>query len=128
MKSVFELVAKHVEPSIKRSIVEALVEQGLPKAEIAKCLDISPSLVTRYLKKERGLHDFTRIPDVAERVRRLAGRIVYEKLCGNEAYMEIVKLVFHVLSRKYACSIHYLLDKSVNPATCHVCTELFKPM
>jgi len=90
-------------------------------------LEVSLSHVTRYLKKERGLCNFTRIPDVAERVSRIASRVVSEKLCGYEAYKEIVKLVLHVLSRKYACSIHYLVDKSVNLATCRICTEIFKP-
>jgi len=126
LKSVFELIAKHVEPSIKRSLVESLTRRGLSRSSIARCLGISVPLVTRYVKKERGLHDFTSIKDVALRIEELANKVVDSGICGNDLYYEIVKLTVYVLARKYACGVHYSLDKSINPAKCGICPGLFE--
>ncbi|MEM0380370.1 MAG: XRE family transcriptional regulator [Desulfurococcaceae archaeon] len=126
MKSIFELVSKHVEPSIKRSIVESLVKRGMPRTMISKCLGISTSLITRYLRKERGLHDFTNIADLASKIEELADRIVNNRLCKEYFYYELIKLTIYALSKKYVCEIHYSIDKSINPAKCHICPEIFK--
>ncbi|MEM0001830.1 MAG: XRE family transcriptional regulator [Desulfurococcaceae archaeon] len=126
MKSVFELASKHVEPSIKRSLVESLLRRGVSRSIVAKCLGISPSLITRYARKERGLHDFTTVSDLASKIENLAERIVKEGLCGEHVYHEVIKLTLYALSKKYACGIHYSMDKSINPARCRICPELFR--
>lgn len=128
MRSVFELIARHVEPSIKRQLVEALVSRGVPKLKIARCLGISPSLATRYSRRERGLHDFSVFSDVSEMVERLADRVMSGELCGVDAYYELAKITMYVLSKKYACSIHYSVDRTINPAKCSICLNLFKSL
>ncbi|MEM1628828.1 MAG: XRE family transcriptional regulator [Desulfurococcaceae archaeon] len=125
MRSVFELLARHVEPSLKRGLVEKLSIKGMSGKEIASCLGLSPSLVTRYSRKERGLHDFTHIPVINEKLDKLAEKITSMGICGEEVYVEIGKLAIYILQHKYACEIHYGIDRSINPIACKICSNLF---
>lgn len=125
MKSVFEIAARYVEPSLKRVLVNKLLTLGTPRFRIASCLGISQSLITRYIKKERGLYDFSIIHEVDEKLQKLAEKIAKGELCGLKAYDELAELVIYILSKKYACGIHYLTSKDINPATCNICPTLF---
>lgn len=126
MKSIFEFAAKHIEPSLKKTLVLKLLERNIDKTYISKCLDISPPLVTRYVKGERGLHDLSVISEVNEALEELAIKIAERKLCGLDVYKEIARLTIYVLYKKYACGIHYLATRDVNPATCNICQTLFR--
>lgn len=126
MKSVFEFAAKYIEPSLKKSLILKLLGRNLDREYIAKCLKISPSLITRYVKGERGLYDLTTISEVNNRIERIADEIASGKLCGLNAYSEIVKLTMYVLYKKYACGIHYLATRDVNPSTCNICPTIFQ--
>ena len=125
MRSVFDVLARHVEPSLRRSLVGELLRRGVTGSAIARCLGVSPSLVTRYSKGERGLHELSAIPEVAEGLRRLADGAASGSLCGPPLYAELAMLAMLVMSRKYACGIHHLISRDVNPATCDVCPRLF---
>lgn len=125
MRSVFEIAARYVEPSLKRILVEKLLEMGISASEVAACLRVSPSLVTRYSRRERGVQDLSAIPEVDTALQKLASRVVEEGLCGEDLYLEVARLVVFVMSRKYACAIHYHLSEDVNPATCNICPTLF---
>lgn len=125
MRSVFEIASKYVEPSLKRMLAVKLVEKGLPLSEVAKCLWVSASLATRYSRGERGVLDLSGIPEVDAALEELARRVVENRLCGEELYVEIARLTMFVMSRKYACATHYHLSRDVNPAKCDVCPTLF---
>lgn len=126
MRSVFELIARHIEPSLKRGLVEKLLARGMSKSKVSLCLGLSPSLVTKYSKRERGLHDFTHIPSVNDELNKLADKIAGTGVCNEEIYVEIGRLAIQILRNKYACGIHYGMDKSINPALCKICPSLFK--
>lgn len=125
MRSVFEIAARYVEPSLKRMLAVKLVEKGLPLGEVAKCLRVSPSLATRYSRGERGVLDLSHIPEVEVAIENLARRVLDKSLCDEELYVEIAKLTMFVLSKKYACAAHYHLSRDINPATCNICPTLF---
>ncbi len=125
MKSLLEFAAKHVEPSLKRSLAIKLLARGVSRSTISKCLSVSPALLTRYVKGERGLHDFTRIKEIDEELDKLAEKIASGEKCGLDAYAELLTLTFYVLYKKYACGIHYAATKDVNPAKCNACSTLF---
>lgn len=98
MKSVFEFAARHIEPSLKKSLVHKLLARGVERSAIRKCLGISPSLISRYSKGERGLHDFTMMSDVNTALENLADRIASGRLRGADAYVEISRLTLYILS------------------------------
>lgn len=125
MKSVFEFAARHVEPSLKKSLILKLLVRNVDRSRIAKCLGVSQSLITRYVKGERGLHDLTAISEVNSALEDLADRIANGVMCGEEVYGAIVKLTIYVLYKKYACGIHYLATRDVNPSTCRICPKIF---
>ncbi len=125
MKSILEFAARHVEPSLKRSLAIKLLARGVDRGKVSTCLGISPALLTRYIKGERGLHDFTRIKDVDERLDKLAEEVASGRKCGLDAYTELLNLTFYVLYKKYACGIHYVATRDVNPAKCNACPALF---
>ena len=54
MKSPCERMVKDILPSIRAEIVRELVKQGKTQAEISRCLEITRSAVSQYLKKTRG--------------------------------------------------------------------------
>ncbi len=126
MKSVFEFASKHIEPSLKRSLILKLLSRNMSRAEIARCLGISPSLVTRYIKGERGIHDFTVIREIDQELEKLSDEIATRKLCGEGVYVKVAKLTLHVLSKKYACGVHYLASRDVDPSKCNICPSLFR--
>jgi predicted transcriptional regulator len=126
LKSIFEFASKHIEPSLKRSLILKLLSRNMSRAEIARCLGISPSLITRYVKGERGLHDFTVIREIDQKLEKLSDEIATRKLCGEEVYVEVAKLTLYVLSKKYACGVHYLVSRDVNPSKCNICPSLFR--
>ncbi len=123
---MFEFASKHIEPSLKRSLILKLLSRNMSRAEIARCLGISPSLVTRYVKGERGIHDFTVIREIDQELEELSDEIATRKLCGEEVYVEIAKLTLHILSKKYACGVHYLASRDVDPSKCNICPSLFR--
>jgi predicted transcriptional regulator len=126
LKSLFEFVAKHVEPSVKRALVKKLLDRGVDRSTISRCIGVSQSLITRYIRGERGLHDFTAIREVDEILERLASRVASGELCGLPAYVEVVRVVMYILSKKYVCGIHYVVERAVDPAKCNICSRLFK--
>lgn len=76
-------------------------------------------------KEAKGLQDFMVYRDALEMINRLADMIIGEMRSVEEVYGELVKTITHVFAMKYACVIHYSLDKSVNPVTCDICPTLF---
>jgi predicted transcriptional regulator len=125
LKSVFEFASKHIEPSIKKSLIHKLMSRGASRSYISKCLNISPSLITRYSRGERGLHDFTVISEVDRALDKIADEAIKGELCGSRLYIEIAKLTMTILSKKYACGIHYLATKDVDPSKCNICPSIF---
>lgn len=128
MKSVFEFAARHVEPSLKKSLILKLLARNIDRAYIAECLDISPSLITRYVRGERGLHDLGAISEVNSMLEGIADKIAGGEICGWEAYVEVARLTMYVLYKKYACGIHYLATRDVNPSSCNICPTIFRDL
>ncbi|MEM2680741.1 MAG: transcriptional regulator, partial [Candidatus Bathyarchaeia archaeon] len=76
MISIFEFSYRYIIPSIKRRLVEKLVEIGVTRKEIAKKLDLSTSAISRYLSMERGTYiNIAVYNDVDNAVNKLASLI-----------------------------------------------------
>jgi predicted transcriptional regulator len=54
MISIFELGYRYLIPSIKRRLVERLIDIGLTRKEAARRLGLSVSAISRYLSMKRG--------------------------------------------------------------------------
>jgi predicted transcriptional regulator len=126
-RNIFELAYRYVEPSIKKLIVLKLVEKKIPPVIIAEKLSISPSLVSRYVKGERGRFlDLSKYPDLVLRVEEISEKIATGELEGISLQIEINKLVLKTLSDKRVCGLHKMIDETVNPVTCNICPTLFR--
>ncbi len=125
MKSVFTIADKYVYPSLRRLLVIRLKYKGARPAEIARLLGLSRSLVTRYLKGERGKYiDFLIYPDVVEALDHIADSVIDNKISNEEVIIGLSALTMYVLARKYVCRFHAEID-DVDPSTCDICPKLF---
>ena len=110
--------------------MKKLLDRGVDRSTISRCIGVSQPLITRHIRGERGLHDFTTIREVDEILERLASRVASGELCGLPAYVEVVRVVMYILSKKYIwkyiCGIHYVVERAVDPAKCDICSRLFK--
>ncbi len=126
MKSVFTIADKYVYPSLRRFLVIRLRYKGARPAEIARLLGLSRSLVTRYLKGERGRYiDFSIYPDVVETLDRIADAVINNKISNKEVIIGLSTLTMYVLARKYVCRFHAEID-DVNPSTCDICPKIYE--
>lgn len=126
MKSVFTIADKYVYPSLRRFLVIRLRYKGARPAEIARLLGLSRSLVTRYLKGERGRYiDFSIYPDVVETLDRIADAVINNKISNKEVIIGLSTLTMYVLARKYVCRFHAEID-NVNPSTCNICPKIYE--
>ncbi|MET1159642.1 MAG: winged helix-turn-helix transcriptional regulator [Thermoprotei archaeon] len=124
--NVYELAARIVYPALRRSIVEYLWSLGLSNREIARLLGITPSAVTRYIRRERGvLIDFTGLPWIKERIARLANKILSGEVTVLEVEEELTRLAARILASKTICKYHLKIDPSIDPAKCNVCPRVF---
>lgn len=128
MKSVFTIADKYVYPSLRRLLVIRLRYKGTRPAEIARLLGLSRSLVTRYLKGERGRYiDFSIYPDIVETLDRIADSVINNKISDEEVIVVLSALTMYVLARKYVCRFHAEVD-DVDPSTCDICPKIFGNM
>jgi len=126
LKSVFTIADKYVYPSLRRLLVIRLRYKGARPAEIARLLGLSRSLVTRYLKGERGRYiDFSIYPDVVEALDRIADSVINNKISDEEVIISLSVLTMYVLARKYVCRFHAEID-DVEPSSCDICPKIFK--
>ncbi|WP_448578192.1 transcriptional regulator [Thermosphaera sp.] len=125
-KSIFELAYRYVEPSIKRLLVLKLAERNIPPIVIAEKLGISPSLVSRYVKGERGVFlNVFKHPDLVQRIEQVSEKIALGELEGIRLQIEVNRLVLKTLADKHVCGLHRMVDETVNPVTCNICPTLF---
>uniref|UniRef100_A0A7J3ZM03 XRE family transcriptional regulator n=1 Tax=Fervidicoccus fontis TaxID=683846 RepID=A0A7J3ZM03_9CREN len=123
-RSIFELAYRYIEPSVRRQLAVELCRRGIPRGRVAEAIGISQSLLTRYLRGERGSRlDLTPYRDVVELVARLAEKALEARRV--ELDEGIYRIVLYFLSRRYFCNTHVALDRSINPATCRICPTLF---
>lgn len=126
MISIFEFSYRYIIPSIKRRLVEKLVEIGVTRKEIAKKLDLSTSAISRYLSMERGTYiNIAVYNDVDNAVNKLASLIKNNIIDFNDIQVHISKIVLYALSKKYVCKDHAKVDPKINPNLCLICPTLF---
>ena len=125
MKSVFTIADKYVYPSLRRLLVIRMRYKGIKPADIARLLGLSRSLVTRYLKGERGKYiDFSTYPEVVKTIDHIADYVISNKISNEEVIVVLSTLTLYVLARKYVCGFHAKVD-DVDPSTCDVCPKIF---
>ena len=125
-KSVFELAARYVHPSIRRLLVETLHAKGLTITEINRLLGVSPSSVTRYLKGERGVViDLADNPAVVDKINKLAMEIIEEKPGQYVVEEKLVKITISVIASKYLCKYHKKIEPGIDVEKCNICPRVF---
>ncbi|MEM1533073.1 MAG: transcriptional regulator [Desulfurococcaceae archaeon] len=127
VKSPFELAYRYVEPSVKRRLVLKLIEKNIPPIEVSRKLNISPSLVTRYVKGDRGAClELSEYSDVEEMIEKLANDLLMSDMTKYNVQREVSRITMYVLSRKYVCSLHKVLERDVDLLQCNVCALIFR--
>jgi len=126
MISLFEFGYRYVIPSIKRRLVEKLIDMGMARREVSKRLGLSASAVSRYLSMERGSTiNVASFSDLDESIGKLA-LLIKEKIADPYTIqLAIYRISLYALSRKYMCEDHSKVDISVNPKICSICPTLF---
>jgi len=126
MKSIFEIAYRYLIPAIRREIVKMLIKRGFMEVEIARSLNISYSLVSRYLSGERGYNiDLSRYRDVMEKIERVADRIARKDIDFYQIYEEIDRIALYALSNRYLCSTHKAIEPYIDISKCNICPNLF---
>jgi predicted transcriptional regulator len=123
---VFEFGYRYVIPSIKRRLIEKLIDMGMGRREVSKRLGLSVSAISRYLSMERGSTiNIALFNDLDESIGRLA-LLIKDKIADPYIIqLAIYRIALYALSRKYMCEDHSKVDISVNPKTCSICPTLF---
>ncbi|RLG81131.1 MAG: transcriptional regulator [Thermoprotei archaeon] len=125
-KSLFELAARYVLPSIRRLLVEELWNNGLSVREIAGILGISYSLVSRYLRGERGSSmDFTEDSTVRESIKGIAFKAMSGEADRYIVEEELVKLTLHIFASRKLCKYHKRLEPGIDIEKCRICPRVF---
>jgi predicted transcriptional regulator len=126
MISLFEFSYRYVIPSIKRRLVEKLIDMGMTQREVSKKLGLSASAVSRYLSMERGSAiNVASFSDLDENIGKLALLIKDKNADHHTIQLAMYRIALYALSRKYMCEDHSKVDLSVNPKTCLICPALF---
>ncbi|MCS7129007.1 MAG: hypothetical protein N3E36_05605 [Sulfolobales archaeon] len=127
VKSPFELAYRYVEPSVKRRLVLKLLERKIPPIEVSRKLNISPSLVTRYVKGDRGVYlELVKHRDVEEMIEALASDVLRNNMTKHDVQREVSKITMYVLSHKYVCNLHKVLERDVDLLQCSICASIFR--
>jgi len=129
MISVFEFGYRYLIPSIKRRLVEKLMEMGLTRSEIAEKMNLSASAISRYIHMERGnLINIAAYRDLEEAIVRLAQSLKNNSADPYAVQVGIHKIAFYALGKRYMCKYHVKVDPAVNPNECPLCSTLFRAM
>jgi len=123
--SVYEFASRYLLPSLRRMLVESLWSNGYSEKEISMKLGISRSLVSRYLRSERGGILDIDDPFVVSEVRELSMRIIGGELNGETVDEEMHKLIAKLLALKKMCKYHAQLDHGIDILGCKLCSGIF---
>ena len=124
--SVFELLSRYILPSLRRILVETLWMNGLSESDIARRLNISRSLVSRYIRGERGHRLEIRIEhDVVEKIREIALKILSNEIDHYGVEEELMRIAIKLLSEKKLCIYHKKLEPDIDIGKCRICPKLF---
>ncbi|MEM4976469.1 MAG: transcriptional regulator, partial [Desulfurococcaceae archaeon] len=100
---------------------------NIPPIEVSRKLNISPSLVTRYVKGDRGAClELSEYSDVEEMIEKLANDLLMSDMTKYNVQREVSRITMYVLSRKYVCSLHKVLERDVDLLQCNVCALIFR--
>jgi len=125
MISIFEFGYRYLIPSIKRRLVEKLIDIGLTQKEVARKLGLSVSAVSRYLSMKRGATiDLASYSDLDEAISKLAIDIRDNRIDFHDIHLWIYRIAFYALSRRYMCRWHAKIDLNINPDLCFICPKL----
>ncbi len=126
MKTPFHLLDKYVYPSLRRYLVSLLYSRGLSVSEISRITGYSKSLVTRYIKGERGGYiDVSRYPDIVGEIEKIIHDILFNKINQVEIEARLMKTAVDMMRKKYLCQYHELLDPSIDIGKCNICVKIF---
>jgi len=124
---VFEIAYRYVMPSLRRVLTEELYKRKLSKKEIASKLLLSHSLVSRYISGERGyIIELKQFKDVNELISRLADEVISKNLSIYEINEELVKIAIYLMSKRYLCGFHSMIDPNTDQTKCKICPNTFK--
>jgi len=126
MRDVFNVAARHLVPSIRRSLAIELVKRGVPEARAAQVLGLSRSTITRYVRSERGASiDLSRFGDVIRMISECAEAIIAGRIAGQRIDEAVARIAAYILMKKYLCTYHAEIDPRINTSRCDICPTIF---
>lgn len=126
MASLFEFSYRYVIPSIRRRLIEKLVEAGLTRREAARRIGLSASAASRYLLRERGAYiNIAAHSDVDRAISELAVSIKEGRIDFVGIQIQIHRIAIYALGKKYICEEHAKTGLEMDPEQCSICPTLF---
>lgn len=124
MRSPFYIADRYLIPSLYRVLSAKLREKGLIETEIAQLLGVSTAAVSRYLRLKRGGLRIEEIGEADRMMEELAGAIVEGR--GLRVDEEIHTIASRLMAEKLLCDLHRSIHPGVDPATCRICSRIFR--
>lgn len=125
MVSVFGLLDRYIGPAMKRALAVELYEKGMSEEKIANILGVSRSLVSRYLKGNRGSHLEELPRSLLEEIKFIAVEASSGKLQSSDIEYLLWVTALKYASRKKLCAFHAKIDSKIDARTCQLCVKLF---
>lgn len=124
MRSPFYIADRYLIPSLYRLLSVKLREKGLLELEIARELGVSAAAVSRYLRLKRGGLRVEEIGEASKMVEDLAESIVRGERVNIDE--EIHVIASKLMAGKLLCDLHGSIYPRLDPATCRVCSRIFR--
>ncbi len=126
IKSPLYILDKHVYPAIRRQLVISLYTKGFKVSEISRLTGYSKSLITRYLKGERGsLIDISKYSDIREMIEEVVWQLITGELDTYKLETRLIKIALYMMKKRYLCMYHKMIDPEIDPSKCRICSEAF---
>ncbi len=117
MKPPCYLLIEEIFPVVKILVAKSLSEKyGKTQKEIAKGLNVSQSMVSKYLKEERVFDE--KILKISEKIAKKLAFALNEKLSEEEILEFLCTTCFELRKNKELCKLHHIPN-------CNVCLNLY---
>lgn len=116
MRPPCEIVVQKVLPAIRAELARILLEEGLPRQQVANKLGLSKAAISQYMSAKRG-KDVSFPSEIDEKINELA-RNLAGSLTGDDAVSNLCNVCKNIQSSGWLCKEH--LQKSDS------CTYCFK--
>lgn len=128
MKATCELVSNVVLPSIRAWIAKEAVRKGMKQKDVAKCLGLTRSAVSQYLKKKRadiklGERELNEIKPL---INDITNKMESNEITDFDMMKLICKICLSLRASLTLCKLHMKAEPKLKGLNCTFCEELFE--